>query len=275
MSRNTMRLLIAGAVALTLAATVSGCVGSGSAAPGTPAATPVASTPTPSPMPVEEVVALDPLAEPLVGAGHALVAGSEGFAPVEARTQLDMATATLETDVLVVQTSMAGGPAASQASPPVDEARITADIAALFAAAQSVRQGVVETAIRVVNDEAPDADPALRDDLYLAIVAQQSQAVATDDTPRQVLELVAKVRAAQDSQAAYVAEQARQAASSGGGDGGGSGGSGSSMPIPVFPSIPEFDICDWGRGLTWPICHQDPTTLEMICAEELRFPQCG
>ena len=232
---NSRSALAALAGAALLVVGVTGCAGSGSAAPESVAATEVAApAPTPTAMPIEEVVELDPLAEPLVGAGHALVAGSEGFAPVEARTRLDLATATLETDVQVAQLSMAGGPAASQATPPVDEARIAADIAALYTAAQTVRLGVVDTAVRVVNEEAPNADAALRDDLYLTIVAQQSQTTATDDTPRQLLELVAKVRAAQDSQAAYMAEQERLAAeqASSGSDSGSGGSSTEFRPVP-------------------------------------------
>ncbi|MGD8168870.1 hypothetical protein ACEXOS_016765 [Herbiconiux sp. P16] len=230
---------LAGAI-LVLAVVLTGCSASGSGTvPATPvSATGAASTPSPTAVPIEEVVELDPLAEALVGAGHALVAGTEGFAPVEARTQLDMATATLETDVQVAQLSMAGGPPASQATPPVDEARIAADMAGFYAAAQAVRLGVVDNAIRVVNDEAPNADAAVRDDLYLAIVAQQSQTVATDDAPRQVLELVAKVRAAQDSQAAYVAEQEAQASEQTSGGEGGGGSSSEFRPIPMMPLPP-------------------------------------
>jgi hypothetical protein len=273
MSKSTLRALLAVATVLVLAGTVSGCSGpgsgSGSASPETVAATSAAApVPSPTARPIEEVVELDPLAEPLVGAGHALVAGSEGFAPVEARTQLDMATAALEADVQVVQLSMAGGPAASQAAPPVDEARIAADIAAFYAAAQAVRQGVVDTAIRVVNDEAPNADAALRDDLYLAIVAQQSQTVATDDTPRQVLELVAKVRAAQDSQAAYAAEQERQAAEQSSSGGGSGGGSGTGSDGPTLTRIP---IC-----IQWPpFCYTDAITGEQKCvASPPSGPDC-
>jgi hypothetical protein len=255
MSKSTQRALLAVATVLALAGGVTGCSGSGSAAPATVATTEAAAPePTPSAMPIEEVVELDPLAEPLVQAGHTLVAGSEGFAPVEPRTLLDMATAKLAADVQVVRLSMADGPAASDASPPVDEASIAADISAFYAAVHAVRQGVVETAIRIVNDEAPDADAALRDDLYLAIVAQQAQASATDDTPRQVLELVAKARAAQDSQAAYLAEQERLAAEQAA-SGGSSGGS-----TTVTPVFPEFH---------WPtptsVCEPDPISGQSIC----------
>ncbi|WP_382308724.1 hypothetical protein [Herbiconiux sp. UC225_62] len=251
MSKSFLQTLVAASAALTLAATISGCAGQGSAAPETVAATQVAA-PASTPVPIEEVVALDPLAEPLVAAGATLVTGSEGFAPVEARAALDVAVQQLDTDVKVVQLSMAGGPAASQATPPVDEARIAADLAALYAAVGEVRSGVIETASRVLNDETPDADQAVRDDLYLAVVAQQAAAAgpATDDTPRQLLELVAKTRAAQDAQAAGLAAKEAAAQSSGGGssssgDGAGSGGTGfTPIAPPVWVEGPEMYCSD-------------------------------
>jgi hypothetical protein len=260
MSKSMVRALIGLGVALSLAASVSGCAGSGSAAPQTVAAT-QAAAPASTPVPIEEVVALDPLAEPLVQAGRTLVTGSEGFAPVEARTQLDVAVQQLDADVRVVQLSMAGGPAASQATPPVDEARIAADIAALYAAAGAVRSGVIETASRVLNDETPDADQAVRDELYLAVVAQQAAAAgtATDDTPRQVLELVAKTRAAQDAQT--VGAAAREAAAQSSDDSGDSSGGSSSTYTEVPPCF------HWS-----PIQVTDPVTGEK---KEVVLPPSG
>ncbi|WP_139256647.1 hypothetical protein [Herbiconiux ginsengi] len=249
MSKSIARVLLGACTALVLAATVTGCAGPGSAAPETVATTQAAAS-APTPMPIEEVVDLDPLAEPLVAAGKALVAGTEGFAPVEARTTLDVAVQQLDADVQVAQLSAAGGPAASQATPPVDEARIAADIAALYAAAQLVRQGVVDTASRVLNEETPDADQAVRDDLYLAVVAQQAAGPATDDTPRQLLELVAKTRAAQDAQAAGAA--AREAAEQSAADGESASGGGSG------PTYTEIPFC-----YHWPPLHiTDPLTGE-------------
>ncbi|WP_382308722.1 hypothetical protein [Herbiconiux sp. UC225_62] len=208
-------LVLTGIVALSLVIAVAGCVGPGVAgadatgvapstggaptstrAPGSGSAATATPTPTPSP-PTAAPVAVDPLAGALVTAGHSLSEGTAGLASVDARSALDQATATLEADV--------GAMSASGAQ--VDEARIAADIDGFLASTHSVRQGVVESAIRVVNDEAPNADPALRDALYLAIVDQQAQTSATDDTPRQVLDLVAKVLAVQDSEAAYAAQQ--------------------------------------------------------------------
>ncbi|MGA1836849.1 hypothetical protein VD659_07945 [Herbiconiux sp. 11R-BC] len=231
-----VRLSAAGALLCAVALLVSGCAGPGGSA-ATVAADPggasgASDSPTSSPVPIEEFVQIDPLAEPLVQAGHLLVAGSEGFAGVDQRTALDMATQKLEADVQTAQLSAAGGPAASQASPPVTSASISADIASLLTAVHAVRLGVVETAVRVVNSETPDADQAVRDELFTAIVAQQAQASATDDTPRQTLELVAKVRATRDAQAAALAaaaaaaaaaEAARQAAASSGSSSSGSG----------------------------------------------------
>jgi hypothetical protein len=245
---------LAGA-ALLLAVGVAGCSASGvDALPATPvSATEVAGpAPTATAMPIEEVVELDPLAEPLIGAGHALVTGSEGFAPVESRTKLDQATATLETDVQVAQLSMAGGPPASQATPPVGEARIAADIAALYAAIGEVRAGVLETSLRVLNEETPDADQAVRDALYTAVVAQQAASAntATDDTPRQLLELVTKTRAAQDAQAAGTAAREAAEQSSAGGDSTSGGESG--------PTLTEIPFC-----IHWPpMTLTDPVTGE-------------
>jgi hypothetical protein len=134
---------------------------------------------------------------PLVGAGHTLSEDTAGLASVDARAALDQATATLESDIASMTAAGAS----------VDPARVAADIGALVASTQPVRASVVESAIRVVNEEAPNADQALRDDLYRAIVDQQAQTAATDDTPRQVLDLVAKVLAVQDSEAAFAAQQ--------------------------------------------------------------------
>ncbi|SDY76549.1 hypothetical protein [Herbiconiux ginsengi] len=212
-----LRILLIAAVAIGMVTAVAGCVGPGSAEAGasdstaaagaststrvpssgsdtTPTPTP---SPTPTPAPSPAPAAVDPLAGALVTAGHTLSEGTAGLTPVEARAALDQATATLEADV--------GAMSASGAH--VDAARIAADIDGFLASTHSVRQGVVESAIRVVNDEAPNADPALRDALYLAIVDQQAQISATDDTPRQVLDLVAKLLAVQDSEAAFAAEQ--------------------------------------------------------------------
>jgi hypothetical protein len=256
------RLAVTGIVALSLVTAVAGCVGPPSAEPGAtgsapaaagapsstrapspgPAGTPTA-TSTPAPAPSAPAVALDPLAEPLVAAGRSLSEGTAGLASVDARAALDQAIATLETDV----ESMSGAGAR------VDEARIAADIAALLATAQPVRQGVVESAIRVVNDEAPNAEPALRDDLYLAIVDQQTQTSATDDTPRQVLDLVAKLLAVQDSEASFAAQQ-QAAAGEQRPDGGGPADSPANHTVPppadgpgtetycADPSHPEYCV---------------------------------
>ncbi|MCS5735934.1 hypothetical protein [Herbiconiux daphne] len=255
------RVVVGTALLAALLGALAGVAGCSAPAetPATVAASPVAASPAASAQPIEQVVPLDPLAEPLVQVGHSLVTGSEGFAPVEARTRLDMATAALEADVQVVQLSMAGGPAASQADPPVDEARIAADIAAVYDAVHAVRVAVVETAVQVVNVDAPDAAAAVRDELYLAIVDQQAQTAATDDTARQVLELVRKIRAAQDSQAEWVAAQAaaEEAGSQGaGGSSGGSedsGGSGASdvRPVPIAP-LPKTE-CHFDENMQ-PVC---------------------
>lgn len=215
-------------------------------------------------MPIEQVVEFDPLAEPLVAAGRSLVAGSEGFASLEARTALDVAVQQLDASVQVAQLSAAGGPAASQATPPVDEASIAADLSALYVAIGTVRTGVIETAARVVNDETPDAPQAARDQLYSAIVAQQAAAAtaATDDTPRQLLELVALTRATQDAQVsgAAAAEAARQAAaeeSASPSDGSASeGGSPTLIPVPFpFPSRAPIHYCS------------DPVNLPDFCVD--------
>ncbi len=244
------RLSAAGALVWAVALLVSGCAGPGGSA-ATVVADPVeapgaSASPSSSPVPIEEFVEIDPLAEPLVQAGHLLVAGSEGFAGVDARTALDMATQKLEADVQTAQLSAAGGPAASQATPPVTSASISADIASLLTAVHAVRLGVVETAVRVVNSETPDADQAVRDELFTAIVAQQAQSSATDDTPRQTLELVAKVRATQDAQAAALAaaaaaEAARQAAASQQSSGS-SGSSSTFIQIPVCYRPPPMIV---------------------------------
>ncbi|WP_440709373.1 hypothetical protein [Herbiconiux sp. YIM B11900] len=245
------------AVSVAIAVTVSGCAGPAPTSGASPDSTAVGATS--SPMPIEQVVAFDPIAEPLVVAGRSLVAGSDGFASLEARTALDVAVQQLDASVQVAQLSAAGGPAASQATPPVDEASIAADLSALYAAIGTVRTGVIETAARVVNDETPDAPQAVRDQLYGAIVAQQAAAAApaTDDTPRQLLELVALIRAAQDAQvegaaAAEVARQADEAASSSG-EGSSSGGESGpdyiSIPIPPMPQL----ICRFDENMQ-PVC---------------------
>jgi hypothetical protein len=218
--RRGLRILVTGIAALGLVGGVAGCVGPDSADPAGAAATqasdgmpgstdasspgsgarPTATavpTPTPTPGPSSAPVAIDPLAAPLVAAGHSLSEGTAGLASVEARAALDQATATLEADVGAIGVPGAG----------VDGTRIADDIDGVLTSTHAVRQGVVESAIRVVNDEAPNADQALRDDLYLAIVDQQAQIAATDDTPRQVLDLVAKLIAVQDSEAAFAAQQ--------------------------------------------------------------------
>lgn len=232
-------------------AVLSGCSGPA------PAVDPVAasSSPTSSPRPIEQVVPIDPLAEPLVAAGRSLVAASDGFASLEVRTALDVAVQRLETSVQVAQLSAAGGPAASQASPPVDEASIAADLESLYAAIGAVRTGVIETASRVVNSETPDAPQSARDGLYTAIVAQQaaSATAATDDTPRQVIELVALTRTVQDAQvagAAAAAEAAREATDTSGSssDGGGSGSGGPTLQRfePVMPpDCTRIDATSW------------------------------
>ncbi|MCS5717272.1 hypothetical protein N1027_03885 [Herbiconiux sp. CPCC 205763] len=208
------RLALTAIVAFSIATAVSGCVGPGSAepAPTGPAApatvapstrapgsgdTPTP-TPTSTPGPSSAPVAIDPVAEPLVAAGRSLSEGTAGLASLDSRAALDQATATLEADI--------GAMSASGAR--VDQARIAADIDGLLASTHAVRQGVVESAIRVVNDEARNADQALRDDLFLAITDQQAQTAATADTPRQVLDLVLKLLAVQDSEAIFAAQQA-------------------------------------------------------------------
>jgi hypothetical protein len=253
MTTTTTRSRLAAAAALiTITIALAGC------ATTSQAGTHASATPTvsPSPVPIEEVVELDPLAEPLVAAGRELVAASDGFAALETRTALDLAVQHLGTDVQVAQLSAAGGPAASQADPPVDEASIAADIDALYAAIGGVRTGVIETASRVLNSETPDAPQVVRDGLYTAIVAQQTAATtaATDDTPRQLLELVALTRTVQDAQvagAAAAAEAAREAAESNDASSGGGGGGGSEGPTfqrfePVMPpGCTRIDATSW------------------------------
>ncbi len=222
---------------------VSGCAG------GTPAAAPSPSAPavSSSPRPIEQVVPLDPVAPLLVQAARDLVAGTEGFAPGDARTALLAAADRLDADIQVVQLSMAGGPAASQATPPVDEALLATHTAELLAAVGVVRDGVVATATQVVDVDAAQAEQPLRDALFLAIQAQQS-APPTDDTPRLLLELVQHTRAAQASQAAYLEEQARLAAEAAAGSsssGGSSDYTGSLDPsAPLAPPSPPAWILD-------------------------------
>jgi hypothetical protein len=250
---TTRARLAAAAVLITITIALAGCATTTSQAGTQGSATATAS---PSPVPIEEVVELDPLAEPLVAAGRELVAGSDGFAALETRTALDLAVQHLETSVQVAQLSAAGGPAASQADPPVDEASIAADIDALYAAIGGVRTGVIETASRVLNSETPDAPQVARDGLYTAIVAQQTAATttATDDSPRQLLELVALTRTVQDAQvagAAAAAEAAREAAESNDASSGGGGGGGSEGPTfqrfePVMPpECTRIDATSW------------------------------
>ncbi|WP_291048588.1 hypothetical protein [Herbiconiux sp.] len=246
------------AVSVAIAVTMSGCAGPAPAPGVSPESTAVGATS--SPMPIEQVVAFDPIAEPLVAAGRSLVAGSDGFASLEARTALDVAVQQLDSSVQVAQLSAAGGPAASQATPPVDEASIAADLSALYAAIGTVRAGVIETAARVVNDETPDAPQAARDQLYSAIVAQQTAAAvpATDDTPRQLLELVALTRATQDAQvdgAAAAEAAAEESASSSDGSASG-GGSPTLIPVPFpFPSRAPIHYCS------------DPVNLPDFCVD--------
>ncbi|QJU55275.1 hypothetical protein SCB71_19805 [Herbiconiux sp. KACC 21604] len=231
----TTRLALVAAVAGVL--TLSGCAGP----VGPDGAGAVATvTATPSPMPIEQVVELDPAAEPLVADARALVAASDGWASPEARTALAAAAEQLAADIEVVQLSMAGGPAASQAEPPVDEERLATDLDAVLAAVGQVRAGVVTMAIQVLNEGAPNAEQAVRDAAYMAIVEQQAQLAspATTATSAQVQDVLTATRATQDSQLAYNEEQARRAAEEAA-SGGGGGGGGDDSPTPAGWFVPN------------------------------------
>ncbi|NQX34982.1 hypothetical protein [Herbiconiux sp. VKM Ac-2851] len=228
------RLPSAVAVALLSVALLGGVSGCAAAAP---VAAPVSSpSSSPSPRPIEQVVPLDPEAPQLVQAARDLVAGTDGFAPGDARTALLAAADRLDADIQVVQLSMAGGPAASQATPPVDEALLAAHTAELLAAVGAVRDGVVTTAGQIVNVDAAQAEQPLRDAVFTAIQPVQT-AAPTADTPRLLLELVQQARAAQTSQAAYLEEQARLAAEAAAAASSSSSGS-SDYTGPLDPSAP-------------------------------------
>ena len=250
MSRSTSgrgAVLLSASVAAVVAVAVSmsGCAGSAPAAAplSTPAASPTA-PPDSSPRPIEQVVPLDPEAPLLVQAARDLVAGTEGFAPGDARAALLASADRLDADIQVVQLSMAGGPAASQATPPVDEALLATHTAELLAAVGAVRDGVVATASQIVNVDAAEAQQPLRDAVFTAIQPLRSATPAAD-TPRLVLELVQHARAAQTSQAAYLEEQARLAAEAAAAES--SGGSGSPLAPPgppkwFYPIMPTFPL---------------------------------
>ncbi|WP_368498057.1 hypothetical protein [Herbiconiux sp. A18JL235] len=214
---------------------LSGCAGT----VGSDGAGAVASV-APTPMPIEQVVELDPEAEPLVADAQALVATSDGWAAPEVRTALAAAAEQLAADIAVVQLSMAGGPAASQAVPPVDEERLATDLDAVLDSIGQVRQGVVTTAIQVLNEGAPNADQSLRDAAYVAIVEQQAQldSPATTATPAQLQALLTATRATQDSQLAYNEEQARRAAEEAA-SGGGGGSPTELIPVPSWREAAE------------------------------------
>lgn len=255
-------MLMATAFAAIIAVTVSGCA---AAAPAdenggvtTSAAT---SEPTGTPQPIEQVVALDPGAPALVQSARDLVAATDGFASGDARTALQAAADRLDADIRVVQLSMAGGPAASQADPPVDEVLLAADTATLTTALGAVRDGVVATSWDVVNVGAADADQAVRDEVYLAVMAERAVPAADAATTARLVELIRLTRAAQDSQSAVLQERDRlaaeqaAAAESESSSGGGGGGEAPTeyraipfVPLPV-PVCPPFIFDPEGHAI--------------------------
>ncbi|GAA2225070.1 hypothetical protein N1031_04870 [Herbiconiux moechotypicola] len=234
-----------------LAGALGGCAGptTGGDTGSPPGEVPTVATAEPSPVPIEEVVEIDPGAEQLVTDARELVTASDGWATLEARTALDAATQALARDIEVAQLSMAGGPAASQADPPVTAESAAVDFESVLTATGVVRDGVVATAIEVVNVGAAQAEQTLRDALYTAIVTQQQSGV-TAETPRALVALLAAGRAAQDSQLAYNEEQARLAAEQAAAGGSGESGSGGEIVWRAPPGYYDnpHEVCNVVEG---------------------------
>lgn len=236
----------AGVVLSALLLGVSGCTDPGAAE--SPAVAPVAAaeaTPSPIPTPVVPAYVADQNAVALAASVHGMVASLDGFASPESkagledavtRLDLDLAAADASVGVAATATSTPGASPGAGATtgagdrvlPPGGWNQLVAlDSSTVLQALDAARVHVIATSSRVLNAETPNAEQGVRDTLYLAVVEQQNTPAATADTARLVGELVAKSRAAQVSQQAWVDEQARLAAQpSGGGssDGGGGGG---------------------------------------------------
>lgn len=244
-------------VGLVVVGAISGCADAGHGEPASAGSGGASSSPSASPMPIEQVVQFDPTLPALVQSSRELVGPSDGFASAETRAALLAAADATAAHLDVVQLSMAGGPAASQADPPVDEKLLEADTAALLDAIGVVREGVVAMAIEVVNVGAADAEQSVRDVLYLAIVAEQSAPV-TADTPRRLLGIITATRDAQAAQTAYLDEQARQAAAAAeaAASDDSSGESGGSTGFREIPWSTYFPDC------IWTTTHTDPLTGE-------------
>jgi hypothetical protein len=259
----------AGLVAVAIAVVLSGCAGpvEGLAGGGTSA------PPTPSAQPIEQVIELDPGVDALLVDAAELTAATDGWAPADARAALDAAVQALTRSVEVARLSTAGGPAASEAAPPVTATSIASETVAVLTAVAAVREGVVATAIQVVNEGAPDADQTLRDAVYTAVVAHQADisagAPASASTPRALIDLVGAARATQDSQLAHDEEQARRAAEeeaapSQGVDASGDVGSDGMRHIPITNYYPDCMIH---------IDHVDPFTGEPFTVS-VPVPNC-
>jgi hypothetical protein len=186
---------------------VSGC----SATAGADASAETGSTPSPTPTaPAVPAYVADPVADALSAAATGLPAGLDGFASNEARDALTAALGQLDADRAAAVADPSSAP--PSAAPGGWNQVIALDTSVVVAALDAARADVVGTVIRVLNEETTGADQAVRDTLYLAVVDQQAPAPSTADTPRLLTELIAKTRAAQESQAAYLAAEAERAA---------------------------------------------------------------
>jgi hypothetical protein len=227
---TSIRRIALGATAAALLAVVAGCAATASP-DGALQAAPVAATAAPSPPPAVPAYTADGAADALSASVAALVPVLDGFAPPETRAGIEGALAQLDAD----RSAAAADPASAPPSgaPGGWNQQIALDASAVRSALEGARPHVVGTAIRVLNEETVGAEQPVRDAVYLAVVEQQNTPAATDDTPRLLTELIAKTRAAQVSQAAYLEAEAARAAEaaaapeySGGSEGGTGDGSG-------------------------------------------------
>ena len=246
----------AGVVLSALLLGVSGCADPGAAQ--SPAVEPVAAAEaTPTPTLVVPAYVADQNAVALAASVHGMVAALDGFASPESKVGLEDAVTRLDLDLAAADASVgaaatvtatpgAGAGAGDRVLPPGGWNQLVAlDSSAVLQALDAARVHVIATSSRVLNAETPNAEQGVRDTLYLAVVEQQNTPAATADTARLVGELVAKSRAAQASQQAWVDEQARLAAQpsgSGSGDGGGGGGGGETgTGSPTFTWVDGWD----------------------------------
>ncbi|WP_066039797.1 hypothetical protein [Herbiconiux solani] len=263
----------AGVVLSALLLGVSGCTDPGAAE--SPAVEPVAAaeaTPTPTATPVVPAYVADQNAVALAASVHGMVAALDGFASPESKVGLEDAVTRLDLDLAAADASIGAATATATATPGTSPSPSTStspspsatastsdrvlppggwnqlvalDSSAVLQALDAARVHVIATSSRVLNAETPNAEQGVRDTLYLAVVEQQNTPAATADTARLVGELVAKSRAAQASQQAWVDEQARLAAQpsgSGSGDGGGGGGGGETgTGSPTFTWVDGWD----------------------------------